>query len=252
MIVAQNEPLVYQHNGNILLIVWEIKTAEEIIAAGRSRESVDGPWLVDSVIEIRPTGRTTGEVVWEWHVWDHLIQDRDPSKPNRGDVASHPELIDLNFGQTLLSEVSRARTVPDEEARRKTQLKTLGSIGYLGTPAAHGNAAVMADWVHINALSYDHDRDRIMLTVRALQRVLDHRPQYYLGRGQGSHGRSERNGWRSSLPLGESSGLSSRHDAGSTTLRPAWRTWIPRPSWRGTRPGVQQRCQPARKRVFVR
>src|SRR5208282_620391 len=43
-------------NGNMLLIVWEIKTAAETIAAGRSRESVEGPWLVDSVIEIKPTG----------------------------------------------------------------------------------------------------------------------------------------------------------------------------------------------------
>ena len=71
-------------NGNVLLIVWEIKTAEETIAAGRSPESVDGPWLVDSLVEIRPTGKTTGEVVWEWHLWDHLIQDQDKSKANFG------------------------------------------------------------------------------------------------------------------------------------------------------------------------
>ena len=44
-------------NGNVLLIVWEIKTAEETIAAGRRPESVDGPWLVDSLIEIKPTGK---------------------------------------------------------------------------------------------------------------------------------------------------------------------------------------------------
>jgi hypothetical protein len=123
-------------NGNVLVIVWEIKTAEDILAAGRSRESVDGPWLVDSVLEIQPTGATAGEVVWEWHVWDHLIQDHDPSLANHGDVAAHPERIDINFGQTLLSEVSHARKTPVEEARRKAQLNTLRSIGYLGAPAA--------------------------------------------------------------------------------------------------------------------
>src|SRR4051812_46940904 len=85
-----NEKQVSHHdiaklpNGNVLLIVWELKTAEETVAAGRSPDSVDGPWLVDSVVEIRPTGKTTGQIVWEWHVWDHLIQDRDKSKANYG------------------------------------------------------------------------------------------------------------------------------------------------------------------------
>src|SRR5260370_18609746 len=49
--------------GNVLLLVWEKKTALEIVAAGRRPETVNGPWLVDSLIEIHPTGKTTGEVV---------------------------------------------------------------------------------------------------------------------------------------------------------------------------------------------
>ena len=44
----------------------------------------------DALIEIKPTGKTTGEVVWEWHLWDHLIQDVDNTKANFGDVAAHP------------------------------------------------------------------------------------------------------------------------------------------------------------------
>ena len=43
------------------------------------------------------TGPTTGRIVWEWHVWDHLIQDHDPAQSNYGVVAAHPELIDVNF-----------------------------------------------------------------------------------------------------------------------------------------------------------
>jgi hypothetical protein len=182
-------------NGNVLLIVWEIKTAEELVAAGRSRESVDGPWLVDSILEIRPTGRTTGEVVWEWHVWDHLIQDRDPSRANYGDVAAHPERIDINFGETLLSEVTRARTPPDQEARRKARLNTLKSIGYLGAPAAQGRPAVMADWTHINAVAYDPDLDRILLTVRAFSEfwIIDHSTTSAEAKGH-TGGRSQRGG----------------------------------------------------------
>ena len=124
--------------GNVLLLVWEKKTAEEIVAAGRSPETVVGPWLTDSLIEIRPTGKTTGEVVWEWHVWDHLIQDRDPARANYGEVAAHPELIDINFGENYGSELSRTVSSASSEARNKNALNTLRSIGYVGSPSPRG------------------------------------------------------------------------------------------------------------------
>ena len=38
----------------------------------------------------------TGAIVWQWRAWDHLIQDYDPSKPDYGVVADHPEKIDIN------------------------------------------------------------------------------------------------------------------------------------------------------------
>src|SRR5262245_51871600 len=52
-------------NGNVLLIVWDRKTAKEALAAGRRPElTSDSHLLVDSLIEIKPTGKTTGEVIW--------------------------------------------------------------------------------------------------------------------------------------------------------------------------------------------
>jgi hypothetical protein len=163
-------------NGNVLLIVWEIKTAEETIAAGRNPESVDGPWLVDSLVEIRPTGKTTGEVVWEWHCWDHLIQDRDPSRANYGDVAAHPERIDVNYGRSLASEMADAARSDEEAARKKKDGQILGSIGYLGSPAPRGNPGGMPDWTHINAVAYNAELDQVMLTVRAFSEfwIIDH------------------------------------------------------------------------------
>jgi hypothetical protein len=68
------------------------------VAAGRDVATLRGPSLADMIVEVKPTGKTTGEVVWEWHAWDHLIQDHDRSKANFGVVARHPELIDVNFG----------------------------------------------------------------------------------------------------------------------------------------------------------
>ena len=67
-------------NGNVLLIVWDKKTPAEAIAAGRRPNAVGTHLLPDSLIEIKPTGKTTGDVVWEWHLWDHLVQEHDKDK----------------------------------------------------------------------------------------------------------------------------------------------------------------------------
>jgi len=163
-------------NGNVLLIVWEIKTAAETIAAGRRPESVTGAWLADSVVEIRPTGKATGEVVWEWHAWDHRIQDRDSSKANHGPAADHPELIDINFGQDHFLAFPRAGQSPEEDAQKKKNLNALRSLGYMGSPSARANRGVIPDWTHVNAVAYNADLDQIMLTVRSFNEfwIIDH------------------------------------------------------------------------------
>jgi hypothetical protein len=85
-------------NGNVLMIAWENKTRTEAIAAGRNPNSLLGNLLmIDKIIEVKPTGPTSGTIVWEWHVWDHLIQDYDSSKTNYGEVGDHPELVDINY-----------------------------------------------------------------------------------------------------------------------------------------------------------
>ena len=85
-------------NGNVLLIAWETKSPTEAVAAGRNPNYVSFQgFMPDHVIEVEPTGPSSGEIVWEWHVWDHLIQDFDPSKANYGVVEDHPELVDVNY-----------------------------------------------------------------------------------------------------------------------------------------------------------
>ncbi|PUB79021.1 MAG: hypothetical protein DBO99_04965 [gamma proteobacterium symbiont of Ctena orbiculata] len=84
-------------NGNLLMIAWQSKSEAEAIAAGRDPSLLtEGELWPDSVIEVRPTGADSGEIVWQWHSWDHLVQEYDPGKSNYGAVADHPELIDLN------------------------------------------------------------------------------------------------------------------------------------------------------------
>ncbi len=98
-------------NGNILAISYESKSAGEAVAAGINPERIPkaGVWP-DKVIEIKPSRPSGGEIVWEWHLWDHLIQDRDPGKANYGNVADHPEKININaFGEMELPPMAGCR-----------------------------------------------------------------------------------------------------------------------------------------------
>ena len=89
----------YLPNGNVLALAFELKTPDEVINAGRDPDLTPPEYVeFEFIIEVQPTGPTTGNIVWEWHFWDHLIQDYDKEKTNFGDVAGHPELIDINFG----------------------------------------------------------------------------------------------------------------------------------------------------------
>ena len=81
-------------NGNVLLIAYERKTAAEVIQAGCSQGIEMWP---DKIVEIQPSGTNGGTVVWEWHAWDHLVQHYDATKNNYGVVASHPELLNINY-----------------------------------------------------------------------------------------------------------------------------------------------------------
>lgn len=81
-------------NGHVLAIAWERKTVAEAVQAGRNPALLPNNVLwPDKIIEIDPA---TSTIVWEWHTWDHLIQDFDATKDNYGVVGDHPELIDLN------------------------------------------------------------------------------------------------------------------------------------------------------------
>ena len=147
-----------------------------------------GPWLADSIVEVKPTGKTTGEVVWEWHAWDHLIQDADPSKANYGDVGKHPELIDVNFGDSEMGfpgggppgpprrDIAKKDAPKEDEAKKKRDMDRLKSIGYVGNPTARGNRGILPDWTHVNAVAYNAEFDQIMISVRSFGEfwIIDH------------------------------------------------------------------------------
>jgi len=157
-------------NGNVLILAWETKSKKEAIAAGRNPE-----WLRDNelwsehIIEVKPIRPDGGEIVWEWHLWDHLIQDLDSSKANYADVATHPERVDINPVDFWMDSMS------DED------LEQLEALGYLGSediekqskPDSRGGSA---DWLHINSIAYNADHDLIALSTLGNNElwILDH------------------------------------------------------------------------------
>ena len=89
-------------NGNVLMFAWERKTAAESIAAGRDpSELVHNQLWPEFIIEVEPTGASGGTIVWEWHAWDHLIQDFDPAQANYATSADDPALLDINYGLSI-------------------------------------------------------------------------------------------------------------------------------------------------------
>ncbi|MEF8848739.1 MAG: aryl-sulfate sulfotransferase [Candidatus Thermoplasmatota archaeon] len=119
-------------NGNILMIGWEKINNTDAIQAGCKPKWIQSKdvWS-DIIIEVEPIFPNGGKIVWEWHAWDHLIQNFDSTKQNYGNVSDHPELIDINF-----------------EGNRR--------------PAP--NQAV--DLFHINSVDYIEEFDQLLLNAR--------------------------------------------------------------------------------------
>ncbi len=82
-------------NGNVLAIVWNVRTAAELTAAGNTTPHVSNP---DKIVEIQQNGPTTGTVVWQWDAFDHVCQSTDASKPNYySNVNLAPHKLNINY-----------------------------------------------------------------------------------------------------------------------------------------------------------
>ncbi|MDD3738768.1 MAG: aryl-sulfate sulfotransferase [Lentimicrobiaceae bacterium] len=132
---CQHHDIEYLPNGNILAIVWEYRTLEELIQVGRVNAQSD-IWS-EKIVEIQPDFENgIGTIVWEWRVWDHLIQDVDPSIDNYGVVEDNPQRIDIN---------------------------------YLAEKAS-------VDWLHFNGIDYNAELDQIAISIHQFSEmwIIDH------------------------------------------------------------------------------
>lgn len=135
--LCQHHDFTVLPNGNLLVIAWDRRPGSEAIAQGRNPANT-GNWLLsERILELQPIGTDSVEIVWEWKLWDHLIQSFDAGLPNHGVVADHPERVNINF--------------------------------YQGAPLA-------ADWIHLNSITYNAAFDQIMVSSHNLDEiwVIDH------------------------------------------------------------------------------
>ena len=114
-------------DGNVFAIAWEHFSATAALEAGRDSSLVpeDGLWS-EMILELAPDGDGGANVVWEWHAWDHLVQDLDSALSNFGVVSDNPRLIDINYG----------------------------------TPSSQAS-----DWLHINAIDFNPFFGHLLLSV---------------------------------------------------------------------------------------
>ena len=127
---------------NVLLTAWEVKTVSEVNAEGYNNTDSD-KWPTH-FIELAPNGNGGAEIVWEWHIWDHLCQDTDANLPNYTEaISNHPELIDINM------------------------IQQMGGPG----PGPSGG-----DWFHVNGVDYNEALDQISFSSRFASEIyiIDH------------------------------------------------------------------------------
>ncbi|NNE25445.1 MAG: T9SS type A sorting domain-containing protein [Saprospiraceae bacterium] len=137
----QHHDLAIMPNGNILAIVWDRRPDMEVIQAGRDPNSIgsSGVWY-EKILELSPIGTDSAEIVWEWYLFDHLVQDFDSTKNNYGVIKDSPHRMDINYRN------------------------------YFGTNPGPG------DWFHMNAIDYNPELDQIVFSSRSTNEIyiIDH------------------------------------------------------------------------------
>lgn len=151
-------------NGNILAVSFELITPDEALLAGKDPDKIPkaGIWP-DKIIEIQPIKPFGGKIVWEWHIWDHLIQDFDSTKPNYGVIADNPRRINVNLKNDL-----------DFPPFSQEQIDEMKMHGILTSNFTVDNLA--SDISHTNAVSYNQELDQIAISIKHFGEVfiIDH------------------------------------------------------------------------------
>lgn len=119
-------------NGNILALAVTKLTNQDAIDLGRDPNNLINNLYNEQIIEIQPQGFNGGEIVWQWNIKDHIIQDFDDTKPNFGIVSENPGKLNINF--------------------------------------LNGNSS-LANWLHFNSIQYNESLKQIILSSRLMSEI---------------------------------------------------------------------------------
>ena len=135
--VSQHHDVFPLPNGNILMLAVSLMTQAEAVQAGRDPSKLVGNLYNEQILELEPVGANQANIVWEWNVKDHFIQDFDATKDNFGVVKDNSELLDINFGIT---------------------------------------SGGLANWLHVNSINYNASLDQIILSAKNMSEIyiIDH------------------------------------------------------------------------------
>lgn len=137
--LCQHHDIRPMPNGNVLVLTWHAISKSQAIALGRKSQSFASSqtdlWG-ERLVELKPIGKDSAELVWQWDVFDHIIQDGDTSLPNYGVIEEHPELVNINYALTLQTN----------------------------------------DWLHANGIDYNEQLDQIVLSIHNMSEIwiIDH------------------------------------------------------------------------------
>lgn len=137
--LCQHHDIKPMPNGNVMVLAWHSISKQKAMDLGRRSENFKNNqtdlWG-ERLIELKPIGKDSAEIVWQWDLFDHIVQDVDTALPNYGQIDQHPELMNINYALTLQTN----------------------------------------DWIHANGIDYNENLDQIVISCHNISEfwIIDH------------------------------------------------------------------------------
>lgn len=139
---------IIQNDGSyhFLASSWDVIPADTAIVHGRNPSAVGGSdnyILLERIIEIEPIGISDYNIVWQWSVMDHLVQQDYPNASNyiSNGVVNNPQLFHFNYFKNNLP-----------------------------------STKTISDWMHVSGLDFNSELDHIVFSNHGANEliIIDH------------------------------------------------------------------------------
>lgn len=137
--LCQHHDIKPMPNGNVMVLAWHSISKQKAMDLGRRSENFKNNqtdlWG-ERLIELKPIGIDSAEIVWQWDLFDHVVQDVDTALPNYGRIDEYPELVNINYALNLQTN----------------------------------------DWIHANGIDYNEDLDQVVISCHNVSEIwiIDH------------------------------------------------------------------------------